>query len=704
MASHLMLAPLAHHKSQVELTEAQSLALVKIFLNASLACICHTRELLDWQSTCFRKRYINQISLEDENSYDNFCHFDPAAPGHSQEIRILVRSNDQAANQLLDLIEHGVFEAVEAGYLDVLQVFVTTDSGDHKTIRETYTYSFNYYGKSVSSIELKEQQQHLSLPDAQRSFKSAIRCLLRSIKDLPRLPGKRSLGMSTAYKSDCPNGYEPVGFTDAANHKIVGEDWAKLWDGSGPVIGKLDSSHHTVDLTARNSTFGYQTASQIQDTVISNQLQNLQKTSSGRHDGLVSTLPGPPISPIRSALPTTGSSRQTPRSESSSPKRDGNGSTSMSKTRPPRTRKSVRSKSVKTPIDNEGLVEHIKNPLQGLAVLARSRRRRDIVLEKMAEAVVQAYCLDFEAPNGTTFFDRDDLDQGILTRLEQSDVVHCECGYQTGCEHMVFCHLCNSWQHSECYGLTLITRQGSMPNQHLCYSCLLLPRASELLKDMAGLVHMRLALMHISGLKGSAIDLVGGLSVQVFGTAEVDDEFKQARLFERLVQEGIISPPQNGFASILPVTAEQLRRMQTEYLDPLAAISHLYRTVRDGDSDEARLAELGESLSNYSRHQDYTIGQGAEDVVVIDSFGHPVVRWGYYTDDSLKRKAVMETQEEPSPRRRRISVSKAFISLDRSTPTSPSLEDNGTARVTHEAVTPIHDTRSPASISTVTDL
>jgi hypothetical protein len=83
--------------------------------------------------------------------------------------------------------ERGVFEAIEKAYLDTLQVFIT-DSADNTTIRETYTYSFSYYGNVVSSVEHKEQQQYLCLSDAQRSLKAAIRCLLRAIKDLPRLP------------------------------------------------------------------------------------------------------------------------------------------------------------------------------------------------------------------------------------------------------------------------------------------------------------------------------------------------------------------------------------------------------------------------------------------------------------------------------------------------------------------------------------
>lgn len=61
-------------------------------------------------------------------------------------------------------------------------------------MQETYTYSFTYLNNAIASVEMKEQQQFLTLSDAQRSFKSAIRALLRAIQDLPTLPGKANPG------------------------------------------------------------------------------------------------------------------------------------------------------------------------------------------------------------------------------------------------------------------------------------------------------------------------------------------------------------------------------------------------------------------------------------------------------------------------------------------------------------------------------
>ena len=90
------------------LNRANSLALVQIFLNASLACIAHTRELIPWTSPCFRTRYIDQIwpalDTEEEDLYKAFQGLDATDTSHGQEIRILIRGGHSKADQLLDML------------------------------------------------------------------------------------------------------------------------------------------------------------------------------------------------------------------------------------------------------------------------------------------------------------------------------------------------------------------------------------------------------------------------------------------------------------------------------------------------------------------------------------------------------------------------------------------------------------------------
>jgi hypothetical protein len=497
--------------------------------------------------------------------------------------------------------------------------------------------------------------------------------------------------MSIAYNNNCPQAYDPPGFIDAAKSKIVGNEWRKMWNETGQAVSTFDSSHHTVSVMARNSTFGYQTASQMQDTAISKELQALQKTSSAGHAGMISTLPAPSASPVRSAMPTRGSSKKVVRS-------------SPFVGAAVKNLKASQDHSARTPSQkstNSGQGQSIANPLRTLAVLAANRRRREIIPEKLAEIVVQAYCLDFDASGGMTLFDADLLSKGVVRRLNQSATVRCECGYQKSCESMVSCELCDTWQHSECYGLKFISRQASLPSQHLCYSCLLLPKEDETLGQMTALVQMRLALMHISRLPSAIVD-VGELFLQVFGTSKPPKD-QSSDVIQRLVDEDILTKPAGNTAQILPVAATKKLRLQTEYLDPLAAIAHLYRVVKESRSGSS-LRELRVELKRYSGGCDYTAGQGVEDVVVTDSFGDAVIRWGYYAH-TLKRKAPLDANGEAcegTPRRRRISISQTFINLDRSTPASSISFNEEEPYQKGQGVTS-YDMRSRDSLSTDTE-
>lgn len=104
MAKQLLLAPPA----QENLSRASSIALVQIFLNACLACISHTRELVPWTSASFRTRYIDEIDVTNDTDgcslYDAFLNLPSQDPSGGQEIRILVRGGQRRADQMLDML------------------------------------------------------------------------------------------------------------------------------------------------------------------------------------------------------------------------------------------------------------------------------------------------------------------------------------------------------------------------------------------------------------------------------------------------------------------------------------------------------------------------------------------------------------------------------------------------------------------------
>jgi len=87
------------------LSHAKCLDVVKVFLNSSIACIAHTRELIPWTSPCFHTRFIDQLAVSNDDIYKSFCSSgETQNEGISQEVRVLIRGTDRKADQILDLI------------------------------------------------------------------------------------------------------------------------------------------------------------------------------------------------------------------------------------------------------------------------------------------------------------------------------------------------------------------------------------------------------------------------------------------------------------------------------------------------------------------------------------------------------------------------------------------------------------------------
>lgn len=90
------------------LSPSESLAGIQIFLNVSLACISYTRRLIPWQASCFRTRYVDQITAATActplDPYACFCALDTQPPNPSQELRVLVKGGHEYADQILDML------------------------------------------------------------------------------------------------------------------------------------------------------------------------------------------------------------------------------------------------------------------------------------------------------------------------------------------------------------------------------------------------------------------------------------------------------------------------------------------------------------------------------------------------------------------------------------------------------------------------
>lgn len=88
-------------------SKLQSLDVVQVLLNAAVACIAYTRELLPWTSQCFQIRHVDQLEVGLDNPfslYRSFCDSPIPSDGSSQEFRILRKGVDKRADAVLDML------------------------------------------------------------------------------------------------------------------------------------------------------------------------------------------------------------------------------------------------------------------------------------------------------------------------------------------------------------------------------------------------------------------------------------------------------------------------------------------------------------------------------------------------------------------------------------------------------------------------
>lgn len=86
--------------------------------------------------------------------------------------------------------EKGVFDALRYHLLQTLQFFVVKTSDGSHDLLETYTFTFRYMDGHLDTIVFEPSKYMLTIKTLCQGFKGAIRALLRSLKDLPRLPGQ----------------------------------------------------------------------------------------------------------------------------------------------------------------------------------------------------------------------------------------------------------------------------------------------------------------------------------------------------------------------------------------------------------------------------------------------------------------------------------------------------------------------------------
>ena len=203
--------PVASAVAQQEISQQQSLTLMRNMMRLYLSNVCHGRGL--FPESDFERRDVCQ--LEGVPSL-----------GHREG------PVTAEAMRLLSWMEKGVFDALKLRYLDQC-VLVVSDDEAAERVREAWVLKMEWTtdadGNSVPRMAFgREGHERYLQQGGERVTKEAVRDvsqhLMRSLhtllSGLPPLPKATWLSMKLLYREDVtPDDYEPEGFVPAADDK-----------------------------------------------------------------------------------------------------------------------------------------------------------------------------------------------------------------------------------------------------------------------------------------------------------------------------------------------------------------------------------------------------------------------------------------------------------------------------------------------------
>ncbi|EXJ61174.1 uncharacterized protein A1O5_11966 [Cladophialophora psammophila CBS 110553] len=668
MAQQILLVP----PSERTLSQAESLAVVQIFLNASLACIAHTRELIPWTSPCFRTRHVDQLALEDHprtggSLYSAFQALASQTAAEGQEIKILVRGGHRHADQMLDMLEQGVFEALDRGFLDSLRVFVTQTTEKQPVVVETYHFVFAYDFGRVTSVRLSPTDQGFVLENVHKSFKAAIRALLRSLRALPRLLAHRKLGMSLTYNETCPMVYQPPGFVDKDNcQEAEGSAMCDaLLKGDEDVVGVLECGHHQVRVAVRlQGAKGEESSIDVQDTEMSRRLQAMQKTSSSHSNNLVSTL--------RDSFPRSKRPREGPIPSAKRVRAAGPGNPSSNDTAPQITKAYllIGPESLEKSSFAEPESPQLGDTSRDFAALAKSSPKGHglcLRITKLTELLIHCFAIQSgKTDENGNVFDQDLLAEGKIKRLSRCSRVNCECGSRHRSGPMLYCEVCDGWQHSKCYGCDESFASGTttMPMEHFCYTCLLFSEGLDAPNSPLLIIILRMAVGYLTTKPGLGLHLDENfLETQLKPPRWTKKVLGQA--MERLVEERLLVPRDGRLFEARSLSDSEISQIKEQYMSALASIGDLYEPFANHENTQ-RGKDTVNLLKAYARGNDHTTAEGCEKLIAYDEFGDPVFRWGYRFNSTIpfSEGSVVDDGTATPVRRRKISISRMLIKID----------------------------------------
>ena len=170
------------------------------------------------------------------------------------------------------------------------------------------------------------------------------------------------------------------------------------------------------------------------------------------------------------------------------------------------------------------------------------------------------------------------LAQKAGSRTKSGQIILCQCGYAKEEGDMVQCSCCDTWQHLHCYGYTG-NDDARLPNEHICYWCLLGDNEKATYKKLGELAIKRRG-MHLAMQKGlkSQTEFAEDLGLEMSRTGSVYQDLRREKYVVPTAGSHKAGFKQTGKPLYVPVREGPVfDKMMRNLFDPMTHICHHYQ-------------------------------------------------------------------------------------------------------------------------------
>ncbi|ODN96320.1 hypothetical protein I350_08342 [Cryptococcus amylolentus CBS 6273] len=278
-------------QDQSVVTQTESLAIMRVSLEASLGAICYLRRLLHDDN--FVDTYMaSSTAVPDKTPEQQYGLSQPdpnsqmgSQPHGSQQSQSKgfkypkISDSSPEGRRLLNLIDDGVMDAVSKGYLRSFMFILFLDKDDPSNIIESYTFNFFYTGASnapslsmthatgspsgyvngdveVETVGAVKTSAELEAPkthqDCRKAVKAMMKTLILKCQKLPDLPRQRYVDFKLSYNESAPPDYEAPGFKDCSGTSLLMATCDVDAAPSNIQMGNTATGTHGISVTAQS--------------------------------------------------------------------------------------------------------------------------------------------------------------------------------------------------------------------------------------------------------------------------------------------------------------------------------------------------------------------------------------------------------------------------------------------------------------------